>query len=1429
MSNEKKRTRFVFARLCLPGRLLFLLLPFVSLWGQSLKFVENKGQWENHILYKANFPTGGCLFLEQDGWVIVLKEKPTRKSHRFSFFKRGADYVPEGKLMDSLQNYFACKTVLLGSEFHGTRTDSANADYMNFYIGNDPGKWQSGVRNFNHVTYPEIYPRIDVRLYSTETVLKYDFIVHPQGDVKNIALSYRGAKSLAINNGNLCIKGSFAEICDLKPLAYQLVQGDTVTVSCDFELQDTVVRYHVGVYDKNLPLIIDPGIVFSSFSGSSADNWGFSATHDSKGNAYAGGIVDKIGYPYSLGAYQEHWNGAWDVGIMKLSADGTQRLYATYLGGEGNEMPHSMIVNDFEELIVFGTTGSRNFPTSENAYSRSFSGGSYVLYDNSIAFTTGSDIFITKFSPDGTRLQASTYLGGSDNDGLNFRQSYNTDRNTLYFGNGALYANYGDGARGEIITDDQNNIYLGSCTFSYDFPTTPNAFQPISSGQQEGVVCKLDRHLENLIFASYLGGSEDDAIFSIDTDTRHELFVTGGTVSHDFPVTDHAFQQTHSGGSTDAFIARISYGGNSLVASSYFGSPAFDLGFFVRIDQKDCAYIYGQTKASGNTLVHNANYNIPNSGQFIAKFSHDLSLREWSTVFGTGDGRINLSPTALAIDACQRIYIAGWGRVFKYFRQNNILGTTGMEVTPDAYQSTTDGQDFYFMSLAPDASALNYATFFGELNSSANIGTDHVDGGTCRFDKKGTCYQAACASCGGSNGFPVYPQNAWSHTNNSTNCNNAIVKFNLHDDFALADFERTPVVCLPDPVSFHNTGIGETFLWKFGDGTTETSRHAQHAYASPGIYDVQLIASVDSGCKLHDTLSKQVVVLGNGNHHLPDVYTCPNVPVQIGVPSVHAPDLSIRWEPAVGLSSETVSDPFVSTDNERTYQMIISSGNCADTITQRIRFYRLDNLIPADDITTCNSPVRIEPVDTLTGIRFHWSSNRHFTDTLSQDNHGALESPVSESGYIYMKAEWNGCTAADSIYITFTGMPLSVTVTDVRCFGMQDGVAVATVSGNIGNTSYLWSNGTSDTNRCEGLSAQDTDYWVQVTDSRGCSSTLSFAIHSPDELKLEIQSLIHNFCEDKCTGSLSLGAFGGTPPYMLAYHTDSSALAGSVFTLNRLCPDTYICTLTDSHHCLVKDTVEIHSLNTFSTSVSTRNNPCAGICAGKAVAHVSGGTEPYRYTWNNGAEDSAIYNLCDGEYSVEIIDANGCSNTEEIAIINENLFENILTNASPRAIFSGDATILSVSEVEGMHCRWTPSESVVSPSAFTTVAYPESSTVFTVELYDDYGCSYIDTVFVYVEQIICGEPNVFIPNVFTPNGDGVNDVLSVQGEWITDLSLMIFDRWGEKVFESDNQSFGWDGSYKGVPCSPGVYYYRLEVSCRGGKKYVKGGDVTLIK
>ncbi|MBO4740853.1 MAG: PKD domain-containing protein, partial [Bacteroidales bacterium] len=543
--------------------------------------------------------------------------------------------------------------------------------------------------------------------------------------------------------------------------------------------------------------------------------------------------------------------GNADIGVIKLDPNGSQRVYATYIGGTYADMPHSLYVNEFDELVILGTTGSSNFPTTPNAFSRVFSGGTSTTYLGSgvINFPQGSDIFVCRLNASGTRLGASTFIGGTANDGLNYKQSFSSNNNIVMLGNDSLYYNYGDGARGELITDDLNNVYVASCTFSNNFPTTAGVFQPTSGGQQEGVVFKLDYNLSNLLWSSYIGGSNDDAAYSIDTDDEYNILVCGGTISTDFPYTSNAYDTAYNGGTADAFITKISSDGSRIMGSTFFGSPAYDQAYFVRTGKQNHVFVFGQTKASGSTLIHNATYNVPNSGQFLARFGENLDTLIWSTVFGTGSGVPNISPTAFAADVCNRVYAAGWGRIFCGYYLNgqiqpwNTNGTWGMQVSPGAIQASTDGQDFYVICLTETASAMDYATFFGEAhnNNNQNTGHDHVDGGTSRFDKMATLYQSVCASCGGCQGFPTTP-NALSASNNSSNCNNGIFRLNVHNDFPVADFIRPSVGCAPDTVQFINTGFGTSYRWFFGDGTWSNDTNPVHIYTQPGVYYVKLVA-----------------------------------------------------------------------------------------------------------------------------------------------------------------------------------------------------------------------------------------------------------------------------------------------------------------------------------------------------------------------------------------------------------------------------------------------------------------------------------------------------------------------------------------------------------------------------------------------------------
>src|SRR5690606_21696571 len=243
-----------------------------------------------------------------------------------------------------------------------------------------------------------------------------------------------------------------------------------------------------------LPLIIDPTLIFSTYSGSFADNFGFTATYDSKGYLYSGGNVFALGYPTTVGAFQVSYGGGnIDVAITKYDVTGTNLIYSTYLGGNGSEIPHSLVVNNYDELFVFGTTGSANFPVSANAYDQTFNGGTNITgVGMGFVYPNGCDIFITRFNVAGTAIQASTYLGGSGNDGINVA--------------GGLKANYADESRGEIDIDKLNYIYLATTTSSTNFPVSPNAFQTTyGGGTQDGLVAKMDNNLTTVLFASYIG------------------------------------------------------------------------------------------------------------------------------------------------------------------------------------------------------------------------------------------------------------------------------------------------------------------------------------------------------------------------------------------------------------------------------------------------------------------------------------------------------------------------------------------------------------------------------------------------------------------------------------------------------------------------------------------------------------------------------------------------------------------------------------------------------------------------------------------------------------------------------------------------------------------------------------------------------------
>ena len=518
-----------------------------SLSLKQLSFVANHGQWEEQILYKAKL-NGAVLFAEADRLTLVLPDQ--RQLSDFYEAKLDASLSHNG-LIDAS----AYQMVFKGCSPSVNISAQDKYDYYhNYFLGNDMRQWASKVPLYHEISYINLYDGIDLRIYQDGRRLKYEYVVAAGADPRQITVEYAGVNGLTLSDGNLIIKTDIGQTVEMAPYAYQLSdQKEIIPVNCKFNIKKNVINYQLEDYDKSKTLIIDPILIFSSYSGSTADNWGFTATYDKHGNLYGGGIAFGIGYPTQIGHHYQidYGGGACDVAISKFDSTGSFLYYSTYLGGTASECPHSMFVNDNDELYVFGTTGSYTFPSTEQAYDNTFNGGTAITVNTTVTFPNGTDIFIAKFSADGDSLLASTFIGGHSNDGLN---------------TGApLKKNYADESRGEIIVDGQSNVYVVSCTYSDDFPTTPGCFQPTYSGGKDGCVLKMDQNLSHLIWSSYFGSAADEACYSMDVATNNSIYLCGGTTSVNLATSPTAVQNMYGGGICDGFVAHISENGDQLL------------------------------------------------------------------------------------------------------------------------------------------------------------------------------------------------------------------------------------------------------------------------------------------------------------------------------------------------------------------------------------------------------------------------------------------------------------------------------------------------------------------------------------------------------------------------------------------------------------------------------------------------------------------------------------------------------------------------------------------------------------------------------------------------------------------------------------------------------------------------------------------------
>ncbi|MFY8021995.1 MAG: hypothetical protein ACOVP1_12385, partial [Bacteroidia bacterium] len=717
---------------------------------QGIHFVENKGQWPAQVLFKADIPVGH-LFIEKNTLTYL-------------FFDKEAVHEAQHKHTRSKIHHHAVKIQFLNaSDKPQIIKEDLLPTYYNFFVG-PKSNWASKVQSYKKITIKNIYPKIDLELISMGESIKINFQCNPGAKPNDIKLKYDGANETYLKNGVLYSKTDLGEIKEDSPFSFQ--ENQSQLVQSAYQLKNDVLSYSLGTYNKNKKLTIDPTIVFGTYIGSVADNFGFSATFDQNGNAYGAGCVYAANFPVTAGAYDLTYAGgssssgesARDAFVSKFSPDGSSLIYATFLGGASNEQPHSLIVNNQGQLIVFGTTTSRTFPTTSNAFDTSENGN--------------HDIFISKLSNDGSTLLASTFVGGAFDDGINGNVVYPYSNQTIL-----LPYNYADYYRGEVVCDNSGNVYVATVTKSKNTDNLPiinPAQATYGGGWQDGYLFKMSADLSTMLLSTYIGGSGDDAAYSLCIDNLNNLYVSGGTTSTDI----NGFQNPPKG-AIDGFIAKYNINTFSRSNLVYYGTTGNDQCHFVQVDPQNFPYVMGQTNG---TIVPTANaFSQTNGKQFVSKLSKDLSTILITGTLGPSQTEPGLSPSAFLVDNCGRIYVSGWGGQTNYNYHNGLNDVFNLPVSDNAFQKTTDGSDFYLGVFAPNMTSLLYGTYFG-----GDLSAEHVDGGTSHFDKSGIIYQSVCAGCGGFSDFPTTPT-AYSRTNpgkrpfnpNVGGCNLAMFKFDL--------------------------------------------------------------------------------------------------------------------------------------------------------------------------------------------------------------------------------------------------------------------------------------------------------------------------------------------------------------------------------------------------------------------------------------------------------------------------------------------------------------------------------------------------------------------------------------------------------------------------------------------------------------------------
>jgi hypothetical protein len=577
----------------------------------------------------------------------------------------------------------------------------------NYFIGNDPAGWRTGVPLFGRVQVDEVYPGIRAVYYADESArLEYDFVLQPNARPGLISLRIEGADQVRVDaNGDLVLKIGGDEIRQHRPVIYQNVAGVRKQIAGGYCLTGKATAgFRIGEYDRNLPLIIDPSLTFSTYVGGSKLEIGHAVGFDGSGNIYVAGETLSKGLApenfATLNFQGTNFNGGigvfGDAFVAKYDAVSNGLVYFTYIGGTHDDGAMGMFVDTNGDVYITGFTDSRTFPIVpvDNAIRSVITGRT-----NNAFHIPMIDAFVTELDPTGSQIIFSTLLGGERR----------------------------DSGFGIVVQQDTNgaNVYVAGLTESTNFVPTPNGAQATARGKQDGFVVKFLAGTTNVSYCTYVGGTNRDYASAIAVDSLGAAYITGVTASPDFPtnsvivfddtnspnpqtfVFSHLNLHTNLTTETDAFVTKLSPDGSQFEYSTFLGGTGNDRGLAIAVDDTFHAYVTGDTDSKNfpvnvitlqgggpltnsftftntvkvlgtnfttfptNIIIQPDNSTKFSTHVFVTKLETDGSAMIYSTVFG-GKGTTDQG-NAIAVDSGTGYAYVGGQTTSRSFFPTNIL------------------------------------------------------------------------------------------------------------------------------------------------------------------------------------------------------------------------------------------------------------------------------------------------------------------------------------------------------------------------------------------------------------------------------------------------------------------------------------------------------------------------------------------------------------------------------------------------------------------------------------------------------------------------------------------------------------------------------------------------------------------------------------